>query len=401
MRVIKSGIALLIATVLTFGNTVPVRADASGTDAAKTEVSEPTIEKNITIDGVDVSGMTYDEALSKLGGDSEKRAKITVNLKSAYGDAKTTLGDIGYTNDAPQVVEEAIKIGNSGNILRRYKEEKELEKKPLELKVTRSVNSTRLNRVIQEAIGETLHQDAQYNLTKHDDGTVSVTMGGGNVDADSKATADAIGEILNNNWGGGAISAEIVIGGEDEERQAQVAEIKDLLGTFTTDYNGPSGRMANVERAANLCDGYVVFPGDVFSVTDHISPITEDNGYYMAHVYIGNKIVDGVGGGVCQVATTLYNAVLYAELEIVERDCHNLLVSYVDAAYDATIASGSIDFRFKNSSDYPIYVESILSDGELTFNIWGKETRPSLRTDLLQNFGSMFMLMELRLIQYV
>ena len=124
MRVIKSGIALLIATVLTFGNTVPVRADASGTDAAKTEVSEPTIEKNITIDGVDVSGMTYDEALSKLGGDSEKRAKITVNLKSAYGDAKTTLGDIGYTNDAPQVVEEAIKIGNSGNILRRYKEEK-------------------------------------------------------------------------------------------------------------------------------------------------------------------------------------------------------------------------------------------------------------------------------------
>ena len=164
-----------------------------------------------------VIGMTYDEALSQLGGDAEKRAKISVNLSSAYGDAKTTLGDIGYTNDAAEVVEDAVEIGNSGNILHRYMEQKELEQKPLELKVTRSVNATRLDRVIQDAIGETLHRDAQYSLNKHDDGTVSVTMGGGNVDADSKATAEAIGEILNNNWGGGAVSTEIIISGDNAD----------------------------------------------------------------------------------------------------------------------------------------------------------------------------------------
>ena len=218
MRYFKTGMALLLAAALTFGNTVPVHAAASKTDASKAEDNEPKICSNITIDGIDVSGMTYDEALSQLGGDAEKRAKISVNLSSAYGDAKTTLGDIGYTNDAAEVVEDAVEIGNTGNILRRYMEQKELEQKPLELKVTRSVNATRLDRVIQDAIGESLHRDAQYSLNKHDDGTVSVTMGGGNVDADSKATAEAIGEMLNNNWGGGAISADIVISGENEEK---------------------------------------------------------------------------------------------------------------------------------------------------------------------------------------
>ena len=183
MRYFKTGMALLLAAALTFGNTIPVHADASNTDAAKPVDTEPRICSNISIDGIDVSGMTYDEALSQLGGDAEKRAKISVNLSSAYGDAKTTLGDIGYTNDAAEVVEDAVEIGNSGNILHRYMEQKELEQKPLELKVTRSVNATRLDRVIQDAIGETLHRDAQYSLNKHDDGTVSVTMGGGNVEA--------------------------------------------------------------------------------------------------------------------------------------------------------------------------------------------------------------------------
>jgi Putative peptidoglycan binding domain. len=173
------------------------------TDASTAVKYEPRIHKNVTIDGIDVSGMSYDEALTKLGGDSAKRAKISVNLSSSYGDVKTTLGDIGYTNDAPQVVEEAVKAANTGNVLTRYKEEKELEKKPLNLEVKRSVNKTMLGNAIQKDIGETLHRDAEYSLVKHDDGTVSVTMGGGNVDADSEATAQTIDDILNHNWSGG------------------------------------------------------------------------------------------------------------------------------------------------------------------------------------------------------
>ena len=225
-----------------------------------------------------------------------------------------------------------------------------------------------------------LAQDADYNLIKHDDGTVSVTMGGGNVMVDAVGTADAIEGIIKDGWSGGDIKTDIVLGGENTEKSAQVAEIKDLLGTYTTNYNGPAGRMANIERATFFINGKVLFPGDQLSVHSTISPITTENGYYNAHVYSGNQIQEGVGGGVCQVATTLYNAALFAEIEIVQRNNHSLTVSYVPVSFDAAIAGGVLDMKIRNNLDAPIYIEGICSEGELTYNIWGKETRPSNRT---------------------
>ncbi len=112
-----------------------------------------------------------------------------------------------------------------------------------------------------------------------------------------------------------------------------------------------------------------------------MNPFTEKNGYAMAGSYLNGKVVDSLGGGICQVSSTLYNTVLRAELEIVERSPHSMMVTYVQPSADAAIAGTYKDFKFKNNSDAPIYIEGYTtSDKQIVFTIYGQETRPSNRT---------------------
>ena len=156
---------------------------------------------------------------------------------------------------------------------------------------------------------------------------------------------------------------------------------KDKIGSFSTTFNaGNVNRSKNVANAARLISGSVLYPGETFSVHDVISPLTEENGYYAAASYNQGKVEDTLGGGVCQVSTTLYNAVLRAELEVVERSPHSMVVSYVELSMDAAIAGDYKDFKFKNNTDVPIYIQGGTYSGTLYFNIYGEETRSEDRS---------------------
>jgi hypothetical protein len=157
--------------------------------------------------------------------------------------------------------------------------------------------------------------------------------------------------------------------------------IQDLLGTYTTFYSADGTAHAhNVEIGATNVGGRIIASGEEVSVDQALKSRTEENGYEKAGSYESGTVVQTYGGGICQVSTTLYNAVLYAELEVEKRSPHSMRVSYVDPSRDAAIAEGLTDFVFKNSYDTPVYIESVLADGYLTFNIYGKETRDSGRT---------------------
>lgn len=193
---------------------------------------------------------------------------------------------------------------------------------------------------------------------------------------------DAVYGYLTNDWNGEAGSVELAINVEEPKGNAEeLAQITDVLGSFTTSYStSGKARSANVANGANLINGTTVYPGEEFSTYKTVSPFSEANGYYMAGSYLNGKVVDSIGGGICQVSTTLYNAVLRAELEVTERHNHSMIVTYVDPSADAAIAeSAGKDFRFVNNTDYPIYIEGYVSDKKITFNIYGKETRSSSR----------------------
>ena len=149
------------------------------------------------------------------------------------------------------------------------------------------------------------------------------------------------------------------------------------LGTYSSDFSSSTANRAhNVTLASNSINSKTLMPGEIFSYTEAIGNPSLANGYKMASVFENGKTTEGVGGGVCQVSSTLYGSVLYADLEIVERKNHSLTVSYVPKGQDATFAYGLIDFRFKNDTEYPIKINSTVNGRKLTVSILGTDVEP-------------------------
>jgi vancomycin resistance protein YoaR len=200
-----------------------------------------------------------------------------------------------------------------------------------------------------------------------------------NVDATVQEVAKAI-----DGWNRQDIVVDAVI--EDDlpiYTKDIVEQCNTIVGTYTTQYvDSAEGRAANLANGARLINNAVLYPGDVFSAYEYLTPFTEDNGYFVAGAYLQGKVIDSVGGGACQVTTTLYNAILQAELEVVERQPHSMTISYVDLSRDAAIAGTYKDFKFKNNTDVPILIEATTKGRTITFKVWGKETRDTKKREV-------------------
>ncbi len=159
------------------------------------------------------------------------------------------------------------------------------------------------------------------------------------------------------------------------------------LGSCTTAFLArDTARADNVRKSVDSINGRVFMPGEEISALGMYGDITAENGYNMADTYENGEVVPGIGGGICQTTSSLYNAVLWAELQVTHRRQHSMAVDYLPPSMDAMVSYGSNDFTFVNSTEYPIYIEAYCSgvgaDGydRLTINIYGTETRPANRT---------------------
>ena len=160
----------------------------------------------------------------------------------------------------------------------------------------------------------------------------------------------------------------------------------DLISEFSTKYSqSQKDRTTNLKLAAEKINGTVLMPGEVFSYNTVVGKRTIDAGYKEAKIYVNGEVVDGLGGGICQVSSTLYNAVLYANLEIVERRNHQFVPSYVGAGLDATVVYGSIDFQFKNTRNYPIKIQCSVDRGICNFQIYGLKEETEYEVNVWAN----------------
>ena len=149
------------------------------------------------------------------------------------------------------------------------------------------------------------------------------------------------------------------------------------LGKYTTDYSSSSNdRAYNIKLACEKINGYVLSPGEEFSYNDVVGPRTVERGFRIANVYVGNTVQPGIGGGICQVSSTMYNSVVFADLEITARRNHTLPVSYVPLGRDATVSYGATDFKFKNNTNFPIEIRAIAENGLNTITIIGTDEHP-------------------------
>ena len=342
-----------------------------------------TIANGVYIGDIDVSGMTVSDAGAALNAYFDKLAGAEITLSAGEGKTLTITGDdLGISWKNPQVVEEAYSLGHKGNIIQRYKALKDLEKNGHRFEIEYGFSEEHLDEIVADKCSSFNQNKVNFGLTKTADGfTVSQGQSGYLVDVEeSKA---AIKNFVSGGWNGDnatitlSVKEDVPLGSEEE-----LSKVKDVLGTYTTSYKtSGASRSANVANGCSLINGATIYPGEEFSVLDTITPFTEANGYFPAGSYLNGIVVESIGGGICQVSTTLYNAVLLAELEVTERHCHSMIVTYVSPSADAAIAeSGGKNFKFVNNTEYPIYIEGYTtSDKHITFTIYGVETRDASR----------------------
>ena len=196
---------------------------------------------------------------------------------------------------------------------------------------------------------------------------------------DENASLSLICDFFAGGWNGEDTSIDLVVAVDEPlGSKEELSRVKDVLGSFTTSFKtSGSSRSANVRNGCALINGTTLYPGEEFSTYDTVSPFTQENGYYMAGSYLNGQVVDSLGGGICQVSTTLYNAVLLSELQVTERHNHSMIVTYVDPSADAAISeSAGKDFKFVNNTSAPIYIEGYTTDDkQIGFVIYGEETR--------------------------
>ena len=159
-------------------------------------------------------------------------------------------------------------------------------------------------------------------------------------------------------------------------KQLEAMLYRDVLGVMTTSYAWSTPeRINNIQLVADKLNGHIMLPGEVFSYNEYVGQRTEAAGFKVAQAYSDGQVVEALGGGICQVSSTLYCATLYARLETLSRTNHYFKVSYIDYGLDATVSWGQPDFKFRNNRDYPIMIQAYTNPDEatLTIEVWGTD----------------------------
>lgn len=345
---------------------------------------EATILKGVTIDGVDVSGMNRREAVQALEAHEAKIGAQKVTLKIGEETVETDLTAFGLTCSSEEAVDEALGIGRVGNIVKRYKDQKDLQHGGREITPGWEADRAQVKAFLEENCTK-FDREAENATLSRSNGAFDFVPGTQGLVLDVDGSVQVIMEWLEQGVSSEGMDNTLELKTkitEPEGSAEQLSEVKDLLGSFSTSFSTSSAkRCMNVNSGAEHVNGTVLYPGESFSMYETVAPFTEENGYAMAGSYLNGEVVDSMGGGICQVSTTLYNAVLRAELEVTERYPHSMTVHYVELSEDAAIAGTYKDFKFVNSTQAPIYIEGYTSaDKRITFNIYGKETRDKNRT---------------------
>lgn len=378
MKILIKYISIFLFTFALLGIWSPREAYAANQE-------KDTVVNGVFIDTVDISGMTVKEAQEALKNHIEGLRRKSFATIVGDNTFITSIGDLGYTYEANNYIKQAIRLGKSGNLIKRYKDNKDIEQGKKVYPLTYTYDEGKLRKLIEESSDKYLipPKNASYSRTN---GKFQYTDHklGSRMEVDS--TFLLIKEKLDNwNHMDFVVSANMV-DVEPEFSRELLEKSTSILGEYSTEYKSSSqDRAANLANGAKLINNALLYPGEVFSSYTYLLPFSVDNGYYVAGSYNAGRVEQSIGGGACQVTTTLYNAVLFSELDIIERSAHSMTVSYVDVAFDAAIAEGSKNFRFKNTTDMPILIEAFSEDRKITFRIWGHETRGTDRMVKFEN----------------
>lgn len=343
-------------------------------------VMADTLPDGIYVGDYNLGGLTEEEAGQKIQGlvNEMENQKITLVVDGQPVD--TTAKDLGFHWSNPEAVSQAASSWQGGNLLKRYLNKKDIEHNPVIIPLETSLDDGRLASFVAEKCAPAVTEPKNASIVRQN-GAFTVTPSVIGKTVDVEATKQALNAAFANGLKDPVTVNAVVAEVKPSITTEDLSTIQDVLGTFSTNFSSSgASRSKNLQVGSGKINGHVLMPGETLSGYDCMHPFTVDNGYATAAAYENGQVVDSVGGGVCQIATTIYNAALRAELEISQRQNHSMVVSYVKPSEDAAIAGTYKDIKFTNNYSTPIYVEGYTSGKTLTFTIYGKETRPANRT---------------------
>ena len=397
-------------------------------------IKNPKILKGIMINEVDVSKLTKEEAIERLNNIYGVRGEKEIYLTHGEYETSITYEALEVKYQIQDAVDQAYNIGRSGNVIQNNFEILKTWNKGKNIKVNVTLDSDTIKQIAQNinnSIDDSVVQPSYY-IEKEQ---LIITAGKKGVKVNDEQLLTDIQQILNDDSEEEKIEipmsedtpekidinkiheevykevkdayyttnpftvypeeegidfdveqANAILSEEKDEYVIQLKITKpsktvkdigteafpDLISTFSTKYNaGNADRTTNLRLAANKINGTVLLPNEEFSYNAVVGERTIKSGYKMAATYSNGAVVDGLGGGICQISSTLYDAVVMANLDITTRRNHQFVTSYVPAGKDATVVWGSQDFKFVNSRKYPVRITATVQGGVATIQVWG------------------------------
>ena len=341
---------------------------------------ENVFAENVYIEDLAVGGLTKEEAKAKLEQTiSDQISKQILVFTNEERSLEVPFTDLGITYNINETLDKAFNVGRDENFFTKY----DIAKNGLETKqvfeLSRSIDESKIDDALKtcadkfyvEPINATLERkNKQFITTKEVNG----------VALDISATKEKALAILNEITDSDAHKIEVEAVMEEvipEWTAHSLQDVQTLVSSFSTSYNNASANRNENLKVASKKITRMLLPDEVFYLSNQLEPFTAKEGYKNAGTIVNGKIEDSLGGGICQVASTLYNAVLLTDLEVVARQNHSLTVSYVPLGRDATYNTGTIDFKFKNNSNYPIFIESYCENNQVIVNIYGHKSLKS------------------------
>lgn len=320
----------------------------------------------------DISNLEKEEFLSKLNkiekNIEDKKVQININNK-IYGIEIKNLAS-RYNNE--KLYEDIIKNQNKKNIFSKFISI--VSKKDKNYNLYIEIDERNFNN-FKDDIAQNVNIESVEPKVIINDDKISYKPGEDGSKLDEETLYNDIKESINSI---NLLKENIIIDAKMIKDSSKIS-IDDLklinhkISTYTTTYGSGNSRGSNIENAASKIDDLILMPGEEFSYENTIGPVIASNGYKYAPVISNGKLVDGIGGGVCQVSSTLYNTQLKAGILPTERRNHSKAVSYVPRGLDATLASGVIDYKFKNTYEYPLVINTKAVNGKLTMEIWSNK----------------------------
>ncbi|MGL5348371.1 MAG: VanW family protein [Peptostreptococcaceae bacterium] len=326
----------------------------------------------ITVYGADVSKLNKDELVKKLSEIQKSIDKNKISIKANGKNYDIKLNDIILGYNTNELSNEIINYGKDENLFKKLNQI--VMKKNIEFVYTFKINDSNIDKLVKDISYETnkaiKEPQAIINGNK-----ISYKEGENGLKLDEQIFKSEINKALK--------QKDIVSGSINMEAKYKVDKptivMNDLkkadekISIYSTTYSPGGGRGSNVENAARKLDDMIIMPGQEFSYEKAVGPVERNNGYTYAPVISNGEMVQGIGGGVCQVSSTLYNTMLKAGILPTERRNHSKAVNYVPRGLDATLASGSIDYKFKNTFEYPIVINTYCNGGKLTIEFWSNK----------------------------